>query len=341
MKNSGKMMALIVLVTFVSLPLFTIPVKGEEVSYSVRAIIPENQIDPTKSYFDLHVKENETQELDTVIYNNEEEEITVQLSVNPASTNSNGLVIYEELEKYDSSLKIPLSDILSFNQTEITIPAKSSETVTATLQTPEESFDGIILGGLHFEKINEDDEVTTGVNIKNNYAYVIGVQLLQNDKDIAPELDLLEVFPDLTNNRTSIIANVQNSAPVLINDLSLHAKIYKDDDSEPMKEKIQESVNMAPNSHMNMIIDWNNQPLKPGLYTIKLTAEHETNKWEWEDSFEIEREKANEINELAVNVEKDNTTLWFMIGITILAIIILILIIYIMKLKKQKNGSSS
>lgn len=312
--------------------------EGDRVSYSVEALIPENQIDQQQSYFDLDMKPNQKQQLGVTIHNNEHEEITVLLSVHNATTNSNGLVVYEHKEEIDPSLEVPLTDILSFADEQVTIPAGKSKTVVADLQMPEEEFDGIILGGFHFEKVMQEEENSEGVNIQNKYAYVIGVQLSENTNEVLPDLHLTSIRPDLVNYRTAVIANIQNSEPTLMKDMEVNARVYKKGKKEVFKEKKQEQINMAPNSNIDIMIDWDNQPLEPGTYLLEMEAFHEEEVWEWKEEFVIEKDNAKNLNKDAVELEKDDKLwVWFLIGIGALLIIIVILLIYIRKLKGKKD----
>lgn len=320
--------------------IFPLAVQAEDnrVSYSVEAIIPDNQIDLQQSYFDLKVSPGDKQELGIIIHNNEQEAITVKLSVNNATTNSNGLVVYEHRERFDESLVVPLSDILSFPREEVVIAAGDSQTVVAELEMPKEEFDGIVLGGLHFEKVMEEEESSEGVNIQNKYAYVIGVQLSENDNEVLPKLALTSIRPDLVNHRTTVIAKIQNSERVLIKDLSIHARVYKKGKKEVFKEKQQDGVKMAPNSTMNFLIDWKNERLETGTYRLEMEATHEEEVWTWEEEFEIGKEEAKSLNEEAVEIEESSKLwLWLTIGITVLLIIILVLLLYIRSLKAKEE----
>ncbi|WP_313468264.1 DUF916 and DUF3324 domain-containing protein, partial [Carnobacterium sp.] len=299
---------------------------------------PDNQIDDHHPYFDLKVKPAETQRLETIIYNNEDKEITVKVWIHNASTNSNGLIIYEEQEETDPSLTYPINEILTLEKEEVTVPAGESVSVFASLQVPEKDFEGILLGGLHFEKVTEEEEKQSeGVAIQNKYAYVIGVQLTETDTKILPNLQLNDVTPTLVNYRTAVVANVQNSAPTIVRDLVIQAKVFKNGTSAPIKSEEYEHFRMAPNSNMDIIINWENQALEAGDYRLELLASTEGDEWEWNKPFTIDVE-AEELNEEAVELEEKTipTWGWIIIGIGIgLAACVIALLLYIKKLKKN------
>lgn len=331
-----QLVTCLVLITTIFSPM-AIHASEEKVSYAVKPIMTSNQVDHRHSYFDLKVKPNMIQKLKTVIYNYENEDITVLLSVHNATTNSNGIIVYEETDNIDPSLNIPLTDILSFDQEYVIIPAGEKRTVIATLEMPDEEFDGIILGGMRFEKVNKEDTELNGVQIQNQYAYVIGVQLRENGQVVQPDLSLKKVFPDTYNHRPVVTTLIQNSEPTIIKDLKINAAIYKKGKSELIKEKAQ-TVNMAPNSTMTFNVEWE-KPLEPGEYQIQLDAQHQDQKWEWTETFTIEKEVAKQINTTAIGLEDYHPTdVSLKIVIAILIVIIISLLVYIRRLKLSKKA---
>jgi len=318
---------------------FKVMAQNEEdvVNYSVRAILPNNQVS-NNSYFDLLVEPGQEQELEVEIYNNAQEEITVRPSIHNASTNRNGLVVYEDQEEPDPSLAVPLTDILTLAEEEVTVPAGDSVTISAELEMPEEEFDGIILGGIRFEKDLAEEEAEEGVNIQNNYSYVVGVQLTENNKEVHPELHLKNISPELVNHRTAIVANIQNSTPTLVENLTINAQVFKEGEQEPLREVKQEQINMAPNSNMDFTITWENQSIEPGNYVLKMKADDTSETWEWEEAFTIEEESADNLNENAVELDEDQPNYWLIIGFVILLILVIGLLLYIRRLKKSQNS---
>src|SRR5699024_9061006 len=187
------------------------------------------------------------------------------------------------------------SDILTLEDEEVEVPAGESRKVSAELEMPEESFDGIILGGFYFEKDTEEEAENEGVNIDNKYSYVIGVQLSQNDDDVEPELSLESVTPELTDYRTSVVATIQNKQPVIMEDLTIEAKVNEENEEKPIQEVKDNNFKMAPNSDLSYTIDWEDRSLEAGDYILHLTAEDKNDQWEWEEPFTIEKEEADEI----------------------------------------------
>ena len=104
------------------------PAAAAEMQFSVQAEIPKNQVDKTKSYFDLKMQPGQEQDLVVNMRNDTAKPVTVNVLPNTATTNDNGIVAYNEQKKNDKSLKIPFKDIATTDK-EVTVPAKSSQPI--------------------------------------------------------------------------------------------------------------------------------------------------------------------------------------------------------------------
>jgi hypothetical protein len=333
LKNIGR----VILLSIIIIGFFPSLINADErVDFSVKAILPDNQLDTEKSYFDLRMKPEQKQTIEVVLSNNHpKEELRIKATVNNATTNQNGLIVYDEEKETDSSLKTPISEIVEFEAEEFTVPAGKSITGKATISMPEEEFEGILLGGLHFQKISQEEQATEGVSIQNQYAYVIGLQLSENAQLVKPELNFLSVESKLVNYRTAVQARIQNSQPVLMENIKVNAEVYKDKDSEPYKTSASE-IKMAPNSTIDYTIDWENERLQAGNYLLKLKMDDGTDQWEWEEPFTI-GDEVKAINKEAVEVEAANHQSWYLIGLAGSLLVILLLVLYISRLKKKIN----
>lgn len=141
----------------------------------------------------------------------------------------------------------------------------------------------------------------------------------------------------LVNHRPAVVARIQNSQPLLMEDVTIKAKVYEENSSKSIRETKQEGIQMAPNSTMDFVIDWNNEQLQAGTYQLKITATAGKNEWKWQEQFSISKED-EVINDNAVGLEDStpNFVGWYITGILGLLVIILFLITYIRRLKKEK-----
>lgn len=279
---------------------------NEGVYFSVSSVIPENQIDKNLSYFNLKVLPSSLQELKVKIFNNKKHEIKVKAMVTPATTCRNGFISYTNLTNYDESLKYPLPDILKLNQSEYTVPAGGVVTATALLNMPQEAFNGIILGGLVFTKADDNFETEKenqgAVQIENEYQYVVGVMLSENDDKVKANMNLKYIKSMLANYHTSLAINLQNDTPVIIPNLKISATVYKKGKSEIYKSSEKENIKMAPNSNFDFMVDWQNNKFEAGEYRVHVVVQNEEYFWEWDEIFTITPQQANDANKDAVDL---------------------------------------
>ncbi len=301
---------------------------NEGIYFSVYSVIPENQINKNLSYFDLKVVPSSSQELNVKIFNNKDHEIKVKAMVTPATTCRNGFISYTNLTNYDESLKYPLSDILKLDKSEYTVPAGSFVTATALLNMPAEPYNGIILGGLVFTKSNDSSEYANedqmSAQIENEYQYVVGVMLSENDNKVKANINLKYIKPTLANYHTNLAVNLQNDTPVIIPDLKISGTVYKKGSSEIYKFTEKENIKMAPNSNFDFMIDWQNHKFEAGDYRVHVIAQNEEYFWEWDENFTITPEQANDTNKDAVDLISSIPT-WIYI---VLAVLVLILVAF-------------
>lgn len=315
------------------------PASAAEMKFSVQAVIPENQVDKSQSYFDLRMKPGQSQDLVVDMRNDTKEDVTINVLPNTAITNQNGIVEYSDTTTArDSSLKVSFKDIAT-TEKEVTIPAESQKQIKVHVQMPKEEYAGTLLGGIYFSEKNDKSEVeaTKGSQIINRYAYVIGVKLTENDQVVQPELRLNDVRATQVNYRNVVTANIQNYTAAILKDLSIDGKIYAKGSKNVLYSASKENLRMAPNSNFDYAISLNNKPFKPGKYTFKGIAKSGTKEWKFEKEFEIKGEESRKYNKEAVSLEKDYTWVYIIVAIVVVSILLIIILILLKKLKNNKE----
>lgn len=313
---------------------------ADTMNYGVQAEIPENQIDKSKTYFDLLVKPGQKQNLTLTLTNTEDKEIQLLVEPNNAVTNKNGVIDYSKTDqKKDSTLKVPFKDLVTGNTT-ITLKPKEKKTVTFELTVPKESFEGMVLGGFYIHKVASEAEQKTqeNVQIKNEYSYVIAVALRESLTDVPATMKLNEVKPNLENYHTAVTANLQDTMPTIINKLKIDASITKKGSKKVLHATEKENLTMAPNSNFDFLIDWNNDPLKAGIYTLHLTATSPQGEWTFTEDFEIKQTAASSLNKKAVELTPDNS--WWLYLLAALLVILLLIILFLLKQLRSKKDIS-
>ncbi|WP_273708782.1 DUF916 domain-containing protein [Leuconostoc mesenteroides] len=177
MRNKSHYLIVSMVMTIISFSLFVTGVSASEMNFSVNTVIPTNQIDKEKTYFNLKMAPKQEQDVTVTLKNNTKKDITVEIGINTAKTSSNGVIAYSESNiKKDNSLKYDLSKLVK-GPDSVVVPASSSKDVTFHISMPDNSFDGILLGGLTFQQ--KSSEVTqsksSGTSITNEYQYAVAM----------------------------------------------------------------------------------------------------------------------------------------------------------------------
>jgi len=342
--NTGKILACVLLCAAI-LGGRCVPVEasqGNGISYSVKAILPENQREGTQGYFDLMMSPGTEQTLEVEVKNYSEESKTIHVEVATATTNSGGVVDYgvrENVEK-DDTLAHRMEDLVTTEES-IEIAAGEAHTLQVQVVMPADAFAGVLAGGINFkEEGTQTEEVDpdAGVAIQNEYTYVIALLLRTSDNPVTPELQLNDVKATQQNWKNVISANLQNIEAEYTNEMKVDAKVRKKGNDEVLYEVSQEQMQMAPNSNFNYLIPLNGERFEAGTYVLTMEVESLEGSWSFEKEFEITAEEAREFNDKDVTIEKSNLWIFVTIGGVILAVIFFIfLIVWYRKKNKKRN----
>ncbi|AVK64088.1 cell surface protein [Lactobacillus sp. CBA3606] len=316
---------------------------SNNIGYSVAAEIPKNQINKKNSFFDLKMTMRQTQTLKAVLYNSSNKELKIATAIHTAYTNSNGLIEYINTTKtYDQSLEYKMSNITKLNTKTVTVPANGSKVVTAQVTMPSGNFNGVILGGWYFKRI--DDKVTGSVkgsmNIKNEYSYVIGMKYTVG-KAVTPNMKLTKVKAGLENYHKGIFPYLQNPTAVIIPNLTIKSTITDKQTGKTVKTAKKTGVQMAPNSTFRYPLLLGKTELQAGKYHIKMVVKNTDYTWTFNQDFTISQKDAKTYNKKAV--DNSGINIWWLIGLGALAMLIIILIIgliiyFIIKKRRQKDS---
>lgn len=277
---------------------------GGSAGFTAEAIHPENQLDRDASHLDLIVLPGQRQELSVLIKNMEETPITVFMETVTASTNRNGDIHYTSPGLYDETMVFQFSGLAVPRETELEIPGGAAVTAIVDLSIPEEAFPGILLGSIRVVRAPEDED-GEGTGIVNQYGYTIGVRLTEEPEEAAgidPLFHMESVYGGLVNHKAAIVAELRNAAPVIARDMAVSAKVYPAEGGDPVIEKRQEDISMAPNSVFPFsLIDQAGYGFPKGDYVAAISLEYAGETQEFSREFTIREEEARAINETAAN----------------------------------------
>lgn len=314
--------------------------KADSLNYKVTTDLPKNQITQGTTYFDLKVKPGQKQTLTIHIKNSDSKQHQYRISTNRAVTNGNGVIDYSQPKaKADSSLTFNLNDAVSKAST-VTVAAKSTKKVQIKLIVPEKSFKGIALGGINITQVLDKAKKTSGVSIRNQYAYVIGLQLRETKKiTTKPVMKLIDIKAKQINYQNYVTAKLQNTQPVIMHGLKVTSYVTAVNSDKKVLSTTKENMAMAPNSSFNFAIGDGNKQLKAGNYTLHLTATASDGKYKWNFTcnFTISEQKAKQLNNTAINQPKSTNYFWWFVGFGIVIVLLLGVVIWLLVKNRRKN----
>ncbi|PEX06525.1 cell wall anchor protein [Bacillus cereus] len=310
-----------------------------EFNFGVYTVIPENQIDKQKSYFNLKMEPNQKQTLTIQLKNDTTDDVVIEPKIHSATTNINGVVEYGPTKaERDSSLPYDLGDVIKTDE-EITIPAKGSKDLNLNVTMPEKEFTGVLAGGITLEEkktsSKNKQETKEGLSIENKYAYVVGITLQENDDKVKQGLKLHDVKAGQVNARNVIHATLQNPTATYLNQFEIDAKITEKGKDTALYTSKKQGMQMAPNSNFEYPISLKGEKLKPGTYTLHAKAKSTEESWEFTKDFTIKDTEAKQLNSKDVSIKEPNYLWWYIPGV--LFILLAGLLWFLLWRKKKKE----
>ncbi|UOO46390.1 DUF916 and DUF3324 domain-containing protein [Enterococcus casseliflavus] len=300
--------------------------------FSVKAVLPESQTNQQVSYFDITLKPKQEEILKIQVSNHSNEELTLEIDVNTATTNSNGVINYGfSDEEPDESLEINFAEIVDLEERTLKLDPRESRTMEIKVNMPENSFDGILLGGITVS----EQMLDTDSQISNRFSYSLAVVINQTNNEILPTVDLAKVELENRNSRSFVVGTIQNQAAMILNDVYVEAQVFKKEHDKPIYSEARSDMRMAPNSTLAFGISTGTKPLMAGDYRLKLFVSSGEEEWEFEKYFKISEKEARELNEQAVNLEKNSSGLYLAIASGVV-ILLLLIIAWLMYSKKKR-----
>lgn len=308
--------------------------------FSISIEKPENQIDSSVDYYDLMMIQGQKQELVLNIHNNGSEDMIAYIEVYNGSTGDNGTKQFSVKQVPDVSMKHQIEKLVAPKTLRVVVPARTTAQATLHVNAPQDTFEGIILGGIYVKADtvkNSEHGTTSGITISNRLSYVVGLQLRMNQNDVERNLNYIEAKPEVTNYLPSVVVGIQNDRAVLMNDVTITGNIFIKGTSEVVGIVEETHKGIMPNTQFNVVYNLCNKKINAGEYDVQLRIVHEDKTWEWNETLTIASEAASNINENAPFLEKD-TNKWYLIIITALAgIILCLLLVLIVIFKKRKD----
>lgn len=229
----------------------------ENFQYVVTPVKPANQASQLGS-FDLRMNPADKQTITVEVRNTGNVEMTVDVTVEDAFSNANGVIQYGAAPSTTDEVEIPdamkLTDYVTTEDSEITLAPGESKMASFEIQMPEEEYDGTILGGLVFIRRPLESEMggSGGMGIINQYSYAVGLRLHENDNKVEPAFELVSVEPNIREswgNTTTM--TITNPVPLLINAMDIRLEVFASGDLEnPVAQGGSNLASFAPSTAM-------------------------------------------------------------------------------------------
>ncbi|GGC76894.1 DUF916 and DUF3324 domain-containing protein [Enterococcus wangshanyuanii] len=310
-------------------------------TYSIS--FPDNQIDKELGYYKLKMTPGQEQQLSIMLSNPSAEKVVIDVKLNGAKTNQNGVIEYgESAIKNDPSLKFNFIDLVEGPKSVELAPGET-KSLELTVKMPETEYDGVIAGGIQLMRAGQEATTNSGGSkIINQYAYVIGVLLQENEAVIQPDLSLNSVKAGQNNYRNAIFINYSNTKAAYLNDMTAEVQITEKGKETVLYERKQTAMRMAPNSFIDFPVSMNGERMIPGDYEADILITSGDKKWAWKQAFKITDEDANKFNERDVGLVQEKSLDWKLILLLVAAFLIgiflLFLVVHFFRKKKHKKN---
>ncbi|MGI1807137.1 WxL protein peptidoglycan domain-containing protein [Exiguobacterium sp. TDN 0502] len=320
--------------------IWLIPLNGfakDRVNFSVEAVPNDYQVDSGVSYFDLRMTAKQKTNIQVRIFNHGPDDHTFLTSIRNATTNNNGLIVYDQ-KKPVPLAPISLTDLIQPNTKSTFIKGGESKVVSLPLEITN-NLDGTLLAGVRIEKKTEKEQAEKNtIGIQNRHSYIIGLKVRSSIEELAPEITYEGVKVKSSFSRPTVFVKLANQVPTISKPMKFEAIVTQNEKVVVRKEM---DVRFAPSVYMNTPIETTGI-LKPGMYQIDIRLEGKGKMWKWKDRFEVTKHQADRMKEQMPEREIEENSNSFvgewskelMIGSTL---IIFLLIGYIYRLKKQQQ----
>ncbi|MBO0467369.1 DUF916 and DUF3324 domain-containing protein [Enterococcus plantarum] len=297
-------------------------------SFYVQAVIPQNQVDINKSYFDLKMLPEEEQELHVKLVNPEDSPISISINAINATTTEEGMIDYTVKGIQDETLAYPFESLIKVLETTMSIQPYETKIAHFHLKMPKERYDGVIAGGLRFTKNSVESETKSKeVAVQQRFHYVLGVVLKETDTSVLPdyEIDTVDVARSKQGKKIAVIHSIRNVNAAISKKMALKFIVRKKGDETALIKYEKEALEMAPNSMMDFPVPIKRQ-LRPGTYISQTQINQDGKKWAFENEFQITRGQAKRIKE-----ENEETKIVSKVPIWLILVIILLVLLVVIQ----------
>lgn len=315
-------------------------VEAEGANYEITALPSKFQYNKNVTYYDLSMPSATKEVLKVKMENTSSQEIVLDIDVDKATTNINGVVEYKNSNKNKSkNMDYDIRELVNIKESKITLAVGESKIIDIEITSPKKEFNGVIAGGINVvEKASSDEKDGGGsMAIKNQYGYTIAMILHGKNEKNTNNVTSSKPTLEKINGRINFIMPIENNSPQFLNKVEVTGDIYDVKDSgKPVYTVSKTNAQMAPNSVYNFPISTKEEAMKTGKYKVVLKVTSKKQQWEFKEMITVSNDLKEKINEHAVIKEHKWSTLSILLVVLIPSIVlVLLLLFFIIKLKKN------
>lgn len=299
-------------------------------SYSVSALPSIHQTEGVESFFDIRWTPSDTENFGVLITNNGDKPQTYNIEVNKARTNKNGIIDYSDNTAELNTSKYQLTRMIQLPK-EVTVAAGQSKKIEGSLSFPQESFNGLLMAGIH---VSEKKSQESGATVSNTVAYNIPF-VVRGDNDVRPKANLLlerTSLEKLSSTQSSLDIHLSNEEATLLKESNFQAEITNK--SGKVITTQSSKLDITPETKFIYPIKLP-EKINAGDYRVTLKVTHGKDQWKFNKNFTITGEEAKEIHQRAGI--KDYSWIIYCIIIIIALVSIGLLLIFLRKKQKTKR----
>lgn len=297
-------------------------------AFDLVPIFPENQVKKDVNYYDLRVYPGQKQTVELLVRNPQEDPITLYFRISTAMTNNFGTVDYMSFEDdymWDTSLPFQFSDFIHVPQ-EVIVPPKSEGMIPITIDVPDQSFEGMLLGAIEVQSdAQASTQIDKSMQVNHKVRYLILMKLTESDQ--MPHSQIIWNGLDYDSLNHDLVLQLRNTVGAYIFDLNFHITI-RTPENEVIFEKSIQQLEMAPYSYLDYALSLDDLILEENItYQVALTIIADNDPQEIQDTFTYHQKDLNQ----QLDQDVDKATIGFKLFIIFILLIAVISISMIIK----------
>ena len=287
MLNSKKIKTTILIALLaiggVVLPFYSLAEDKAISPFTIRAVLPHNQLDVSVSYFDIALLDNQTQTIYVELTNHSSRAFEVRTELRRASTNEAGNIDFYGNNQQANGLQLDILELLSFESV-VTVPAHGSYHLPIEIAAVE-GFTGTLAGGLSFTVEQSESSIAS---LAEYVSFRVAVILhAEGEEEVQPNFAIAGVLVNEGMGFGQIIVDLANTVAIFAMDVELTTRITNLASGAEIFYYSESGLEMAPNSQMELIYDFEPELLASGLYVIDLELTFNETTWQLSDTFHI------------------------------------------------------